>query len=86
MATPNKNLWSMVISSPTFLDVRSKVRKCWRLWTITPEISSPAFLDARRKVMKECRCWRLWTITPGTCLIENILVANKREQMTRVKT
>ncbi len=82
----NKNLWSMVISSPMFLDVRSKVRKCWRLWTITPEISPPAFLDARRKVMKECRCWRLWTITPGTCWIENILVANKREQMTRVKT
>jgi hypothetical protein len=35
---PSKTLWSMEISSPTFLDVRRKVRKCWRLWTITSGI------------------------------------------------
>ena len=36
MAPPNKNLRSMEISSTTFSEVRRKVRKCWRLWTITP--------------------------------------------------
>ena len=35
---PSKTLWSMEISSPTFLDVRRKVRKCWRLWMITSGI------------------------------------------------
>jgi hypothetical protein len=28
MAPSNKTLWSMEISSPTFLDVRRKVRNC----------------------------------------------------------
>ncbi len=41
------------------------------------------FLDVRRKVRK---CWGMWTITSGICWIENIIVANKRGQLTRVKT
>ena len=41
------------------------------------------FLDVRRKVKK---CWRMWTITPGICWVDNIIFANKRGQLTRVKT
>ncbi len=40
-------------------------------------------LDVKRKVRK---CWRLWTITSGMCWIDIIVFANKRGQLTRVKT
>jgi len=44
MTPPNKNLRSMEISSSTFSEVRRKVRKCWRLWTITP---GKCWIDSR---------------------------------------
>ena len=38
MAQQDKTLWSVVGPLTNFFDVRRKVRKCWRLWTITPGI------------------------------------------------